>query len=155
MPIRIGSVAGAVGSGWGKRLPSISPRGIFRSFMSSLHRHLAAVWFADIAGYTSLSEENEGEAVRLAHAFQRAARTVADRFSGRIVKSMGDGALAEFSSTEMAVRSAYALHRAFAGAASEAGLRVGGLRVGVHVGDVAATDDGDLYGDGVNVASRI
>ena len=123
--------------------------------MPTLHRHLAAVWFADIAGYTSLSEEDEGEAVRLAHAFQRAARAVAERFEGRIVKSMGDGALAEFSSTEMAVRSAYALHGTFAGAASEAGLRVGGLRVGVHVGDIAVTDDGDLYGDGVNVASRL
>ncbi len=123
--------------------------------MSTLHRHLAAVWFADIAGYTSLSEQNEGEAVRLAHAFQRAARAVADRFGGRIVKSMGDGALAEFSSTEMAARSAFALHGAFADAASEAGLRAGGLRVGVHVGDVAVTDDGDLYGDGVNVASRL
>ncbi|HJR53229.1 MAG TPA: adenylate/guanylate cyclase domain-containing protein [Gemmatimonadota bacterium] len=123
--------------------------------MSTLHRHLAAVWFADIAGYTSLSEQNEGEAVRLAHAFQRAARAVADRFGGRIVKAMGDGALAEFSSTEMAARSAYALHRAFAEAAAEAGLSAGGLRVGVHVGDVAATDDGDLYGDGVNVASRL
>jgi len=123
--------------------------------MSTLHRHLAAVWFADIAGYTSLSEENEGEAVRLAHAFQRAARAVCERFDGRIVKSMGDGALAEFSSTEMAVRSAHALHAAFDEAAREAGLSAGGLRVGVHVGDVAVTDDGDLYGDGVNVASRI
>ncbi|HET7692118.1 MAG TPA: adenylate/guanylate cyclase domain-containing protein [Gemmatimonadota bacterium] len=123
--------------------------------MSTLHRHLAAVWFADIAGYTSLSEENEGEAVRLAHAFQRAARAVCERFGGRIVKAMGDGALAEFSSTEMAARSAHALHAAFDEAAREAGLSAGGLRVGVHVGDVAATDDGDLYGDGVNVASRI
>jgi class 3 adenylate cyclase/tetratricopeptide (TPR) repeat protein len=123
--------------------------------MSTLHRHLAAVWFADIAGYTSLSEQNEGEAVRLAHAFQRAARAVAERFGGRVVKSMGDGALAEFSSTEMAARSAHALHGAFSAAAGEAGLEARGLRVGVHVGDVAVTDDGDLYGDGVNVASRI
>src|SRR5687767_3202452 len=155
MPIRIVSDAGAVGSAWGKRLPSISPGSIFRSYMSTLHRHLAAVWFADIAGYTSLSEENEGEAVRLAHAFQRAARAVCERFDGRIVKSMGDGALAELSSTEMAVRSAHSLHAAFDEAAREAGLSAGGLRVGVHVGDVAVTDDGDLYGDGVNVASRI
>lgn len=123
--------------------------------MSTLHRHLAAVWFADIAGYTSLSEQDEGQAVRLAHAFQRAAKAVADRFGGRIVKSMGDGALAEFTSTEMAARSAHALHRAFAEAAAEAGLRGGDLRVGVHVGDVAVTEDGDLYGDGVNVASRL
>jgi len=123
--------------------------------MTTLHRHLAAVWFADIVGYTRLSEENEGEAVRLAHAFQRAARKVAEGFGGRVVKSMGDGALAEFPSTETAVRSAYALLAAFARAAAEDGLRTGGLRVGVHVGDVAATDDGDLYGDGINVASRL
>ena len=123
--------------------------------MTTLHRHLAAVWFADIVGYTNLSEENEGEAVRLAHAFQRAARTVVERFGGRIVKSMGDGALAEFSSSEMAVRSAHALIAAFAHTADSDGLRTSGLRVGVHVGDVAATDDGDLYGDGVNVASRL
>jgi class 3 adenylate cyclase/tetratricopeptide (TPR) repeat protein len=121
--------------------------------MTTLHRHLAAVWFADIVGYTRLSEENEGEAVRLAHAFQRAARAVVERFGGRIVKSMGDGALAEFSSSEMAVRSAHALLAAFADA--EPGLRKSGLRVGVHVGDVAVTDDGDLYGDGINVASRL
>ena len=123
--------------------------------MTTLHRHLAAVWFADIVGYTKLSEENEGEAVRLAHAFHRAARTVVERFGGRIVKSMGDGALAEFASSEMAVRSADALRAAFARAAESDGLRTSGLRVGVHVGDVAATDDGDLYGDGVNVASRL
>jgi adenylate cyclase len=123
--------------------------------MTTLHRHLAAVWFADIVGYTRLSEENEGEAVRLAHAFQRAARAVVERFGGRIVKSMGDGALAEFPSSEMAVRSAHALLAAFAGVADDDGLRTSGLRVGVHVGDVAATDDGDLYGDGVNVASRL
>jgi class 3 adenylate cyclase/tetratricopeptide (TPR) repeat protein len=123
--------------------------------MTTLHRHLAAVWFADIVGYTRLSEENEGEAVRLAHAFQRAARTVVARFGGRIVKAMGDGALAEFSSSEMAVRSAHALLAAFARAADDDGLRTSGLRVAVHVGDVAATDDGDLYGDGVNVASRL
>jgi class 3 adenylate cyclase/TolB-like protein len=123
--------------------------------VTTLHRHLAAVWFADIVGYTRLSEENEGEAVRLAHAFQRVARRVVDGFEGRVVKFMGDGALAEFPSTEMAVRSAHALLAAFAHAADEEGLRSGGLRVGVHVGDVAGTQDGDLYGDGVNVASRL
>ena len=123
--------------------------------MTSLHRHLAAVWFADIVGYTRLSEENEGEAVRLAHAFQRVARKVVADFGGRVVKFMGDGALAEFPSTEMAARSAHALLTAFARAAEAEGFRSGGLRVGVHVGDVAGTEDGDLYGDGINVASRL
>jgi serine/threonine-protein kinase len=121
----------------------------------SLSHHLAAVWFADVVGYTRLSEENEGEAVRLVHGFQRVAREVVARYGGRVVKFLGDGALAEFSSTDMAVRSAEALIRAFAASAQAEGLASNELRVGVHVGDVVATEDGDLYGDGVNVASRI
>jgi TolB-like protein/class 3 adenylate cyclase/Tfp pilus assembly protein PilF len=121
----------------------------------SLSHHLAAVWFADVVGYTRLSEANEHEAVRLVHAFQRVAREVVGRYGGRVVKFLGDGALAEFSSTDMAVRSATALVGAFASAAESEGLASGSLRVGVHVGDVVATDDADLYGDGVNVASRI
>ena len=121
----------------------------------SLSHHLAAVWFADVVGYTRLSEENEGEAVRLVHGFQGVAREVVARHGGRIVKFLGDGALAEFSSTDMAVRSAEVLIRAFAASAEAEGLASDELRVGVHVGDVVATEDGDLYGDGVNVASRI
>jgi serine/threonine-protein kinase len=121
----------------------------------SLSHHLAAVWFADVVGYTRLSEENEGEAVRLVHVFQRVAREVVPRYGGRVVKFLGDGALAEFSSTDMAVRSAEALIRAFAASSRAEGLASDELRVGVHVGDVVATEDGDLYGDGVNVASRI
>jgi TolB-like protein/class 3 adenylate cyclase/Tfp pilus assembly protein PilF len=121
----------------------------------SLSHHLAAVWFADVVGYTRLSEENEGEAVRLVHGFQRVAREVVARHGGRVVKFLGDGALAEFPSTDMAVRSARSLIEAFAAAADAEGLASGELRIGVHVGDVVTTEDGDLYGDGVNVASRI
>ena len=121
----------------------------------SISHHLAAVWFADVVGYTRLSEENEGEAVRLVHGFQRVAREVVARYGGRVVKFLGDGALAEFPSTDMAVRSARSLIEVFAAAAEAEGLGSGELRVGVHVGDVVSTEDGDLYGDGVNVASRI
>jgi class 3 adenylate cyclase/TolB-like protein len=123
--------------------------------VTQLRRHLAAVWFADIVGYTTLSERNEGEAVRLARSFQRAAREVVERFGGRVVKFLGDGALAEFPSSEMAVRSAHALQAAVSREAERDGLSAPELRLGVHVGDVAATEDGDLYGDGVNVASRL
>jgi class 3 adenylate cyclase/tetratricopeptide (TPR) repeat protein len=123
--------------------------------VTQLRRHLAAVWFADIVGYTTLSERNEGEAVRVARSFQRAAREVVERFGGRVVKFLGDGALAEFPSSEMAVRSAHALTGAVSREAEGDGLAAPEIRLGVHVGDVAATEDGDLYGDGVNVASRL
>jgi len=117
--------------------------------------HLAAVWFADLVGYTALSETNEGDAIRAVSRFQAIVRAVVQTHGGRVVKFLGDGALAEFPSTEQAVRSADALRADFARVAEAEGLGAHELRIGVHVGDVAETGDGDLYGDGVNVASRI
>jgi len=117
--------------------------------------HLAAVWFADLVGYTALSETNEGDAIRAVSRFQAIVRAVVQTHGGRVVKFLGDGALAEFPSTEQAVRSADALRADFARVAEAEGLGARELRIGVHVGDVATTEDGDVYGDGVNVASRI
>jgi adenylate cyclase len=117
--------------------------------------HLAAVWFADLVGYTALSETNEGEAIRAVSRFQAIVRAVVEPHGGRVVKFLGDGALAEFPSTEQAVRSADALRADYARVAEAEGLGAKELRIGVHVGDVATTEDGDVYGDGVNVASRI
>jgi adenylate cyclase len=117
--------------------------------------HLAAVWFADLVGYTALSETNEGDAIRAVSRFQAIVRAVVETHGGRVVKFLGDGALAEFPSTEQAVRSADALRADFARVAEAEGLGARELRIGVHVGDVATTEDGDVYGDGVNVASRI
>ena len=122
---------------------------------STPSHHLAAVWFADLVGYTALSETNEGEAIRAVSRFQAIVRAVVQTHGGRVVKFLGDGALAEFPSTEQAVRSADALRADFARVGEAEGLGAKELRIGVHVGDVAATEDGDLYGDGVNVASRI
>ena len=121
----------------------------------ALSHHLAAVWFADVMGYTRLSETNEHEAVRLVRTFQRVVRQVVTRHDGKVVKFLGDGALAEFPSTDEAVRSGSDLLHAFAEAVRAEGLHNSQLRIGVHVGDVVEADDGDLYGDGVNVASRI
>jgi class 3 adenylate cyclase len=122
---------------------------------STPSHHLAAVWFADLVGYTALSETNEGEAIRAVSRFQAIVRAVVQTHGGRVVKFLGDGALAEFPSTEKAVRSADTLRADLARVAEAEGLGVREMRIGVHVGDVAATEDGDLYGDGVNVASRI
>jgi TolB-like protein/class 3 adenylate cyclase len=122
---------------------------------STPSHHLAAVWFADLVGYSALSETDEGEALRAVARFQTVVRAVVETHGGRVVKFLGDGALAEFPSTEEAVRSADTLRADLARVAEAEGLGVSELRIGVHVGDVAATEDGDLYGDGVNVASRI
>jgi class 3 adenylate cyclase/TolB-like protein len=122
--------------------------------MNAQHR-LAAVWFADIVGFTSQAAADEARALRIVQSFQESAREVARRHGGRIVKFIGDAAMAEFSSTESAVRAAAALPEACQRHAERAGVACPTLRVAVHVGDVTTTPDGDVYGDGVNTAARI
>jgi adenylate cyclase len=81
--------------------------------VSTPSHHLAAVWFADLVGYSALSETNEGEALRAVERFQATVRAVVEPHGGRVVKFLGDGTLAEFPSTEQAVRSADALRAEF------------------------------------------
>lgn len=122
---------------------------------ATLPHRLAAVWFADIVGYGRLSSSNEDEALHLVRLFQRSCREMVRHHGGRLVKFIGDAALAEFPSTEGAVRSACALEPAFRRLVEGSDLSAPQLHVGVHVGDVATGPDGDLYGEGVNMAARL
>ncbi len=124
---------------------------------ATLPRRLAAVWFADIVGYGRLSSRNENEALQLVQLFQRACRDVVRRHVGRVVKFTGDGALAEFPSTESAVYAAFALESLFRArvAAHELSIDPPRIHVGLHVGEIATAPDGDIYGDGLNLASRL
>ena len=116
-------------------------------------RRLAAVWFADVVGYTHLATKDEDAALAVVDELQGLSRRAAEG-RGRIVKFMGDGVLATFDSTSNALLAAVDLEERFA--ASEVVKRHGcSLSVGVHLGEVVEAEDGDVYGDGVNVASRI
>lgn len=110
---------------------------------------LAAVWFADLVGYTDLTARDEDAALRVVQEFQDWVSTAVEARGGRVVKRNADGAFAAFPSTRSAIAAAIALRER---------LHHGGglaVRIGIHVGDVVATSDGDLYGDGVNIASRL
>ncbi|HJU86039.1 MAG TPA: adenylate/guanylate cyclase domain-containing protein, partial [Gemmatimonadota bacterium] len=113
------------------------------------------MWFADVVGYSRLMSENEGQAVAVVRLLQAVCREIVPKAGGRIIKFLGDGALAEFPSTDNAVRAAIAVRQAFADRSQAGRHGARDLRIGVHVGDVVAGEDGDLYGDGVNVASRL
>ncbi|MGH7572366.1 MAG: adenylate/guanylate cyclase domain-containing protein [Gemmatimonadota bacterium] len=119
-----------------------------------LTRRLAAVWFADIVGFTRLSSQDEGAALRLVGLLQEAARQEIDRHGGTLVKFMGDGVLAYAGSTASAIETVLTLRERFHELCATDG-RPSFLRIGVHVGDVVVSPDGDVYGDGVNVASRL
>jgi len=116
-------------------------------------RRLAAIMFTDIQGYTSLTQQNEAEAIRMLDAYRDLVHPILTRYGGREVKTMGDGSLVEFSSaleaTECAVEMQRALRERNEGTASKIFVRVG-----IHVGDVIHRG-GDVFGDAVNIASRI
>ncbi|MBW3660532.1 MAG: adenylate/guanylate cyclase domain-containing protein [Gemmatimonadetes bacterium] len=126
---------------------SLSPSDAFGA------RRLVAVWFADVVGFTRLASVDEDAALEVVAELHRVARSEVERHGGRVVKLLGDGALAEFDSADSAARAALAVRRGF-GSSGE-GREAAALRIGIHLGDVLASPDGDLYGDGVNTASRI
>jgi adenylate cyclase len=121
---------------------------------TSLPHHLVALWFADIAGYSERAAQDERGALQLIEILQAHSRSTVQHYEGRVVKFLGDAVLAEFPSTEMAVRAAAALSKEYTQESAKTG-RAHDLRIGVHVGDVAVDADGDLYGDCVNAAARI
>jgi hypothetical protein len=117
-------------------------------------RRLAAVWFADMVGFTPLADTDEDAALEAVAEFQAATRGAVEGRGGRVVKFLGDGALAEFASARGALEAALALCGSFP-AGSGGGTRPAtAVRVGLHVGEVASPADGDLYGDGINLAAR-
>jgi TolB-like protein/class 3 adenylate cyclase/Flp pilus assembly protein TadD len=120
-------------------------------------RKLAAILAADVAGYSRLAGADE----ELTLARLRALRSdlidpVISVHRGRVVKRTGDGALVEFRSAVEAVRCAIEVQDGMA-------LRNSGVpadrriefRIGIHLGDVVEEADGDLMGDGVNIAARL
>jgi adenylate cyclase len=121
-----------------------------------VQRRLAAILAADVAGYSRLiGEDEEGTLARLkAHRRELIDPKIAEH-SGRIVKTTGDGMLIEFASAVDAVRCAMAIQNGMAG--RNAGVprdRSVEYRLGVHIGDIVI-EDGDIFGDGVNIAARL
>ncbi|MBD0374994.1 MAG: tetratricopeptide repeat protein [Flavisolibacter sp.] len=111
-------------------------------------RQLAAIMFADIAGFTAMMQDDEDLALQLRSKFQKKLEEEAAIHGGRILDLRGDGALCSFASTNEAVRAALALQLAMISNPQVP------LRIGIHTGDVVL-DENTIYGDGVNLASRI
>src|SRR5215831_9978973 len=119
-------------------------------------RRLAAILAADVVGYSGMMQVDEaGTMAALKSRRTKILQPLVSKHHGRIIKVMGDGVLVEFASAVEAVSCAVALQEAMAVAneAAEESRRLV-LRVGINLGDVIV-EGGDLYGDGVNIASRL
>jgi class 3 adenylate cyclase len=120
-----------------------------------MKRKIAAIFAADIAGYSKLVAEDEEETLRRLASYRAVMDDFIARAGGRIFNTAGDAVLAEFSSAVEAVRCAIDIQeslrtRNMAYPAS----RQMSFRIGITVGDVVERD-GDLLGDGVNIAARL
>ena len=119
-------------------------------------RRLATILFADVAGYSRLMRADEERTFGdLRALLAELVVPAVERFHGRIVKTLGDGVLAEFGSAVEAVRCAVELQRGMAERnAGQPADRRQSFRIGLHLGDVIVSDQ-DVFGDTVNVASRL
>jgi adenylate cyclase len=118
-------------------------------------RRLAAILAADIAGYSRLMAADDEATVRELKALQAMILPMIGQLGGRIVDTAGDGILAEFGSVVEAVNCAIAAQQAIVARNADAAPgRAIRLRMGVNFGDVVA-DEVRLYGDGINIASRL
>ncbi|HVG40746.1 MAG TPA: FlgO family outer membrane protein, partial [Chitinophagaceae bacterium] len=111
-------------------------------------RQLAAIMFTDIVGYTALMDENEKNAIDLLRKNRQMQQQLVKEYNGIWIKELGNGILTSFQSVTNAVYCATSIQQA---SLPTPDLKI---RIGIHLGEVVFEKD-DVYGDGVNIASRI
>src|SRR5664279_6392639 len=111
-------------------------------------RQLAAIMFTDIVGYTSLMGNDEQNAFTILNKNRALQKPVIEQYNGRWIKELGDGIMASFNTVSDAVNASIKIQE------DCRALKDFQLRIGIHLGEVIFEND-DVFGDGVNIASRI
>jgi TolB-like protein/Tfp pilus assembly protein PilF len=118
-------------------------------------RKLTAILSADVAGYSSLMDDNEEKTIRTLQNYCSAITTLIGHNQGRVVDIIGDNLLAEFSSAVDAVNCGTEIQQELSQRNMELpDNRKMEFRIGINVGDVVE-ENGRIYGDGVNIAARV
>jgi class 3 adenylate cyclase len=121
-----------------------------------MERKLAAIFSADVKGYSLLMAHDEAATITTLTTYRHIMTTLIEQHHGRVVDAPGDNLLAAFPSAVDAVQSAVAIQRALRSRnAALPNHRQMHYRIGLNVGDVITAEDGRIYGDGVNIAARI
>ena len=120
-----------------------------------IERKLAAIMFTDIVNFSLMMGEDEDNTILLLDKHNKISNKVFSKYKGKLIKQLGDGNFVEFNSSLDAVKAAKELQQQFKeynkNVVEENQIHI---RIGIHVGDVIEKN-GDLFGDGVNVTSRI
>lgn len=114
----------------------------------SQSRQLAAIMFTDISGFTSLMGNDEEKAHDILKKNRALQKPIIEQFNGIWIKELGDGVLSSFSTVSDALNAAFKIQEVCNAAKDFQ------LSIGIHQGEIVL-EDGDIYGDAVNVASRI
>lgn len=116
--------------------------------LSDSSHHLAAIMFTDIAGYTRMMQQDEHAAMESVRKYQKILEAQVEVHHGKVQNFYGDGSLTLFHSAVQAVACAYEMQKALL---DHPPVEV---RIGIHIGEIY-TENGKVFGDGVNIASRI
>ena len=116
--------------------------------MPEIKRQLAAIMFTDIVGYTAMMGKDSQKALELIRISKEIQKPLVEKHNGKWLKEMGDGAMAQFNTALDAVNCSIDIQEIARGKLDAK------LRIGIHLGDITIEND-DVYGDGVNVASRL
>jgi class 3 adenylate cyclase/dienelactone hydrolase len=111
-------------------------------------RQFAAIMFTDIVGFTALMGKDEKKTLELLHQYHHIQKSILKKHSGIFVKEIGDGMLAYFTEAKKALECSIEIQKNLS-ETSEADIRIG-----LHWAEIFIEED-DIYGDGVNIASRI
>ena len=119
-------------------------------------RRLAAIMFTDIVDYSRLMNQDETKAMKLLENYDSIGEKCFNKYNGRLIKKIGDADFVEFPSALDAVNCAIQLQKVLKerNASLTNKFDIIHIRIGIHVGDVIEKDQ-DIFGDGVNIASRI
>ncbi|MCB0518126.1 MAG: NINE protein [Lewinellaceae bacterium] len=116
--------------------------------MKQIKRRLAAIMFTDIVGYTAMMQQDEVIATRMRNRHREIFARFTEKYEGEILQYYGDGTLSIYPSSSAAVQCALEIQRELK---KEPPVSI---RVGIHTGEISYGEE-DVYGDGVNIASRI
>jgi adenylate cyclase len=119
------------------------------------NRRLAAIMFTDIVGFSRQMGSNEVRTLRLLDVHNQTIQQAVTEHHGKVIKTIGDAFLVDFPSVVHAVQCAQQIHAQFRAHNTEKEQHEQiHIRVGIHLGDIVQKD-GDVFGDGVNIASRL